>query len=762
MFYPTFIVRQSSIYLIKNLSYLLESVCMQKTEVSIDFDGKTYSLETGRFAKFASGSVMVRCGDSMVLVTAVASKKENKDIDYLPLQVEYREKTSAAGKFPGGFLKREGRPSNHEILCSRLIDRPIRPMIPQSWSFETQILATVFSFDPEVNPDTLGMVGASAALMISDIPYDGPISEVRVGRINGEFVINPSFEQLENSDIDMTVAGTDSSIVMVEGESNEISEQDFLDSLEFAHKKIKLLNALQNDLASKFDIVKREYEEFEVPQEIKDLVENTIKDDLHKYVHSVTTKVERTEQRDKIKNTALEKVVEKFENNEEYADVNLERMVNEAFEEFEKKEMRTMITDESKRLDGRALDEIRNITCEIGVLPRAHGSALFTRGETQSLGNVTLGTARDEEMIDGLLPVFTNKFYLHYNFPPYSTGEVRRLGTGRREIGHGHLAERALKKMLPDESEFPYTIRVVSEILESNGSSSMATVCSGSLSMFDAGIPMKKPVAGIAMGLIKEGEKVAILSDILGDEDHLGDMDFKVTGTADGITACQMDIKIDGISFDIMTKALEQAKKGRLHILGIMNEAIDKPRADLSPYAPRFTTLKIPQDQIGAVIGSGGETIRQISSDNNVDINIEDDGTTVIAAVDAESANKALETIKGILQKPEEGKVYEGVVKEIREGMGAFIEFLPKKSGLLHISQIAYERIDKIEDVMKVGDKIEVKLLEITRDGKFRLSRRALLPKPEGWEERPPRRRDDSRGNSRGGGNYNRRNDRRR
>ena len=736
---------------------------MQKIEVSIDFDGKTYSLETGRFAKFAS-SVMVRCGDSMVLVTAVASRQEKKDIDYLPLQVEYREKTSAAGKYPGGFLKREGRPSNHEILCSRLIDRPIRPMIPQSWSFETQILATVFSFDPEVNPDTMGMVGASAALMISDIPYDGPISEVRVGRIDGEFVINPSFEQLKNSDIDMTVGGTDSSIVMVEGESDEISEQDFLDALEFAHVKIKLLNSLQKDLASKCDVKKREYEEFIINQEIKELVENTIKSDLHNYVHSVTTKVERTEQRDKIKNLALEKVVEAFAEKEEFAEINIERMVNEAFEEFEKKEMRTMITDELKRLDGRALDEIRKITCELGVLPRAHGSALFTRGETQSLGNVTLGTARDEEMIDGLLPVYTNKFYLHYNFPPYSTGEVRRLGTGRREIGHGHLAQRALKKMLPDEAEFPYTIRVVSEILESNGSSSMATVCSGSLSMFDAGIPMKKPVAGIAMGLIKEDDKVAILSDILGDEDHLGDMDFKVTGTADGITAYQMDIKIDGISFDIMTKALDQAKQGRLHILGIMNEAIDKPRAELSQYAPRFTTLKIPQDQIGAVIGSGGETIRQISSDNNVDINISDDGTTVIAAIDAESANKALETIKSILQKPEEGKVYEGLVKEIREGMGAFIEFLPKKSGLLHISQIAYERIENISDVMKVGDKIEVKLLEITRDGKFRLSRRALLPKPEGWEERPPRRRDDSHHNSRGGDrrNDNRRNDNRR
>ncbi len=736
---------------------------MQKIEVSIDFDGKTYSLETGRFAKFAS-SVMVRCGDSMVLVTAVASRQEKKDIDYLPLQVEYREKTSAAGKYPGGFLKREGRPSNHEILCSRLIDRPIRPMIPQSWSFETQILATVFSFDPEVNPDTMGMVGASAALMISDIPYDGPISEVRVGRIDGEFVINPSFEQLKNSDIDMTVGGTDSSIVMVEGESDEISEQDFLDALEFAHVKIKLLNSLQKDLASKCDVKKREYEEFIINQEIKELVENTIKSDLYNYVHSVTTKVERTEQRDKIKNLALEKVVEAFAEKEEFAEINIERMVNEAFEEFEKKEMRTMITDELKRLDGRALDEIRKITCELGVLPRAHGSALFTRGETQSLGNVTLGTARDEEMIDGLLPVYTNKFYLHYNFPPYSTGEVRRLGTGRREIGHGHLAQRALKKMLPDEAEFPYTIRVVSEILESNGSSSMATVCSGSLSMFDAGIPMKKPVAGIAMGLIKEDDKVAILSDILGDEDHLGDMDFKVTGTADGITAYQMDIKIDGISFDIMTKALDQAKQGRLHILGIMNEAIDKPRAELSQYAPRFTTLKIPQDQIGAVIGSGGETIRQISSDNNVDINISDDGTTVIAAIDAESANKALETIKSILQKPEEGKVYEGLVKEIREGMGAFIEFLPKKSGLLHISQIAYERIENISDVMKVGDKIEVKLLEITRDGKFRLSRRALLPKPEGWEERPPRRRDDSHHNSRGGDrrNDNRRNDNRR
>jgi polyribonucleotide nucleotidyltransferase len=722
---------------------------MPKIQASIDFDGKKYTLETGHFAKFANGAVMVSCGDTMVLVTAVASDKENPDIDYLPLQVEYREKAGAAGKFPGGFLKREGRPSDHEVLCSRLIDRPIRPMIPKTWSFETQVLATVFSFDPEADPDTLGMVGASAALMISDIPFEGPVSEVRVGRINGEFVTNPSHEKLKESDIDMTIAGTDTSIAMVEGESKEISEQDFLDALEFAHNKIKELNDLQRKLLEQLDVVKREFTEPVIPEEIVDTIHDALQGELHDYVYSVTSKSERKEHRTELKEKALEKLTEKFADNEDYAETDFEKYAEEIFSKMEKEAMRTMIIKDHKRLDGRSLTDIRPITCEVGVLPRSHGSSLFTRGETQSLGMVTLGTGRDDQMVDGLLPVYTNRFYLHYNFPPYSTGEIKRLGTGRREIGHGHLAERALKNMLPDEADFPYTIRVVSEILESNGSSSMATVCSGSLALFDAGVPFKKPVAGIAMGLIKEEEDVAILSDILGDEDFLGDMDFKVAGTLDGITACQMDIKIDGLSFDIMTKALDQAKQGRLHILSIMNEAISNPREELSPYAPRFTSMKVPTDMIGAIIGQGGETIRSITASAGVEINIDDDGTLTIASTSKEATDKALEEINGLLRRPEEGEVYEGTVKEIREGMGAFIEFLPKKQGLLHISQIAYERTDNIENIMKVGDKVEVKLLEITNDGKYRLSRRALLPEPEGWvepERKPPSRDRNSRG----------------
>jgi polyribonucleotide nucleotidyltransferase len=734
---------------------------MAKQEVSINFDGKEYSLQTGHLARFASGSVMVRCGDTMVLVTAVADEKASPEIDYLPLQVEYREKSSAAGKFPGGFLKREGRPSDHEVLCSRLIDRPIRPMIPKTWPYETQVLATVFSFEPDVDPDTLGMVGASAALMLSDIPFEGPVSEVRVGRINGEFVVNPSHEQLKESDIDMTIAGTDTSIVMVEGESKEISEQDFLDTLEFAHSKIKILNDLQKQLVAKCEVVKRDFVEKEILAEISDTVMNAVKEELHDYIYSVTSKNERKAHRTRLKELALEKLTEFTADKEEYSELNLEALAEEIFSKLEKKEMRAMILKDKKRLDGRGLTDIRPISCEVGILPRSHGSALFTRGETQSLGMVTLGTNRDDQMIDGLLPTYTNRFYLHYNFPPYSTGEVKRLGTGRREIGHGHLAERALKFVIPEESVFPYTIRVVSEILESNGSSSMATVCSGTLSLLDAGVPIKKSVAGIAMGLIKEEEDVAILSDILGDEDFLGDMDFKVAGTSDGITACQMDIKIEGLPIEIMRRALEQARQGRLHILGIMNDTISQPREDISPYAPRFTVLTVPTDKIGAIIGTGGETIRGITQKAGVEIKIDDDGTLTIASTSKESTDIALEEINGILRVPEEGEVYEGTVKEIREGMGAFIEFLPKKQGLLHISQMAYERVNNISDVMKVGDKVEVKLLEITPDGKFRLSRRATMPEPEGWVEPESTYRSSSGGNrdrrSSGGGGRDRR-----
>jgi len=708
---------------------------MARHIVKIDFEGREYSLETGRFAKFAN-SVMVSCGETMVLVTAVASEKENNEIDYLPLQVEYREKTASAGKFPGGFLKREGRPSEHEILCARLIDRPIRPMIPKTWHYETQIIATVFSSDPNVDADTLAAVGASSALMISDIPFVGPISEVKVGRIDGEFVANPSFEQLKNSDIDITVAGTDDSIVMVEGESKEISEEEFLSALSFAHSKIKILNKLQSDFANGVSKEKRAFVEKTPPEELVEIVSNAIYEDLVNYVHSVTTKKERHNMRLELYEKALASAQSHYESKEVEDEVmmpdSLEKDVEEILAKLEKKEMRKMILTEGKRLDGRGLTEIRPISCEVGLLPRTHGSSLFTRGETQSLSTVTLGTKDDEQMVDGLLPVYTQPFYLHYNFPPFCTGEVGRLGgINRREIGHGNLAERALKQMVPNQTEFPYTIRVVSDILESNGSSSMATVCAGSLALFDAGVPMKKPVAGIAMGLIKEENDVAILSDILGDEDFLGDMDFKVAGTADGITACQMDIKIQGLSMEIMKKALEQARQGRLYILSIMNSTISQPRDDISPYAPRFTNIKIPTDTIGAVIGTGGETIRSIIAQTGTSINIDDTGNVMIAATNAEDAEKAVKLIQALIRKPTAGEVYTATVVEVREGLGAIVEFLPKKQGLLHISEIAHERTNSVGSVLKVGDVLDLKLIEITRDGKFRFSRKALLPRPE-------------------------------
>lgn len=708
---------------------------MQKKEVSINFDEKKYSLETGRLAKQAGGSVMVRCGDTMVLVTVVATPEE-RDVDYLPLQVEYREKTASAGKFPGGFLKREGRPSDHEVLAGRLIDRPIRPMIPKSWRYDTQIIATVYSAEPAVEPDTLAMVGASAALMISDVPYDGPVSEVRVGRVDGEFVINPSFETLKNSDIDLTIAGTDDSIMMVEGESDEISEEDFLKAILFGHEKIKELNGLQRSLVETIDVVKRDFEEKTIPEKLVDFVTELVEAEIDKLVHTVTKKTERSDRIAEMKEYAVERAGEEFAEDPDFDDeFDYAEAVSGIVKDVQKKKMRKMILEEKRRIDGRELDEIRQITCEVDLLPRSHGSALFTRGETQSLATATLGTKSDVQLIDGLLPMYSQPFYLHYNFPPFCTGETGRMFVGRREIGHGNLAERALRKLFPEAENFPYTVRVVSDILESNGSSSMATVCAGSLALFSAGVPMGKPVAGIAMGLVKEGDDVAVLSDILGDEDFLGDMDFKVAGSEDGITACQMDIKIDGMPIAIMETALEQARQGRLHILSVMNQTISEPKSDLSEYAPRFTTLQIPPETIGAVIGSGGETIREICAVTNTDINIDDDGTVLIAATSGEESAEAVRMIQELIRQPEEGEVYEGTVKEVREGLGAIIEFLPKKTGLLHISQIAHERTENVSDVLSAGDTVEIKLLEIQRDGKYRLSRKALLPRPEGMPE---------------------------
>lgn len=697
---------------------------MAKITAKIDFEGKEYSLETGQLAKFANGSVVVKSGETMLLVTAVASS-ELKDVDFLPLTVEYREKLSAVGKFPGGFIKREGKPSDNEVLTARLIDRPIRPMFPDTWHYETQIIANVFSADPETDPDTLAAVGTSAALLISDIPFNEPLSEVRVGKIDDNYVINPSFEERKNSILDITVAGTDSAILMVEGEAKEISEEDFLGALEFAHSKIKLLNDLQRQLASQLEIVKRDYPIDEPPAELVQLIKDNTQSDLNEYIHKVTSKAERTATRKALYETALLKAQEMYAENEEMLE-KLEKYVSSILDDFERDLMRKMIIDEKRRLDGRGLQDIRPISCEVGLLPRSHGSALFTRGETQSLCSVTLGTQKDSQTIDGIDPVYQERFMLHYNFPPFSTGEVGKMMVSRREIGHGHLAWRALKGQLPDEMEFPYAIRVISDILESNGSSSMATVCSGSLGLFDAGVPMKKPVAGIAMGLIKEGEDVAILSDILGDEDHLGDMDFKVTGTVDGITACQMDIKIEGITIDIMKQALHQANAGRMHILGIMNQTISEPRDDISKYAPRFFKMSIPTEMIGAVIGTGGETIRSITTQSQSEITIEQDGTVVIAASNSDQAQVARQLIEALIRKPQVGEIYMSVVKEIKPNLGAIVEFLPRQQGLLHISQIANERVEDISKYLKVGDKIELKLIEMTPDGKYRLSLKAI------------------------------------
>lgn len=729
--------------------------------VSAEIDGQLYTLETGRYAKFANGNVMMSCGDTMILINAIASNDE-MDVDFLPLMVDYRERMSASGKIPGGFLKRESRPSTKEILVARLIDRPLRPLFPKSWHYDTQVIAWVMSAQPEIDPENIAATGASAALLISDIPFEGPMSEVRVAKIDGNFKVNPTPEELEIAEIDFSVAGTDESILMVEGESNEISEDDFLEVLDFAHTKIREFNNLQRELLKKVNKEKRAITEKEIPSDIYNAVVNAITDKTRVYVNTVTTKSERQETRNQLRDEAVAVVEEKFADNEEYAD-KLIAYANSSFSKLEKHLMREMIIKDGKRLDGRSLTDVRPIETEVGLLPRVHGSSLFTRGETQSLTSVTLGTERDEQMIDGLLPTYYTNFYLHYNFPPFSVGETGRYtGAGRREIGHGNLAERALKKLMPSKEEFPYTVRIISDILESNGSSSMATVCAGSMALMHAGVPIKKPVAGIAMGLIKEGDDVAILTDILGDEDFLGDMDFKVAGTKDGITACQMDIKIGGLSVEIMKKALNQAKEGRLHILDKMNETIQTKNEELSKFAPRFTTLQVEKDEIGTVIGSGGDTIRDITKQSNAVININDDGVVTIATNNDDDAQIALNMIKRLLEKPEEGKVYTGKVDSVREGLGAIVEFLPKKKGLVHISEIQWERTETVGDHLEEGQEIQVKLLEATRDGKYRLSIRALLDKPEGFVERPPRDKDDrNKGGNRGGGNRDRR-DRRR
>jgi polyribonucleotide nucleotidyltransferase len=693
----------------------------------VEIGGKIFSIETGRYAKQANGAVMVRYADTMVLVTAVASELANSDQDFFPLQVEYKERTSAAGKFPGGYIKREGRPTEKEILSSRLIDRPIRPLFPDGFRNETQIIAFVYSHDGENDADVLAAVGASAALTISDIPFDGPAAEVRVGRINNQFILNPTLQQLKESDIELIVAGTADSIMMVEGESKEISEELLLSALKFAQIELKKLVELQLELKKEAGKAKKEIIAAVIDEALKKDVYDLSYEKLKEIVHSVLSKEDRSAKNKGLTNSVQESLKEKYPEQV--------KVIGEILHDLEKDLMRNRILSEGIRLDGRNTTQIRPISIELGTLPRTHGSALFTRGETQSLSSVTLGTKNDEQTIDGLIDEYTKKFMLHYNFPPFSVGEVGRMsGVGRREIGHGNLAERALKILMPPETIFPYTVRLISDILESNGSSSMAPVCAGSLGLMDAGVPIRKACAGIAMGLVKEGGQFAVLSDILGNEDHLGDMDFKVAGTNEGITAFQMDIKIKGISFEIMEKALNQAKDGRLHILGIMNEAISTPREYLSPFAPRLITMKVEQDQIGLIIGPGGKTIQGMQRTFGVDINIDDDGTINIASPNKESAAKCKDYIKKMTATPEVGEIYDGVITKIMD-FGAFVEILPGKEGLLHISQIDSKRVNKVTDYFKEGDKVTVKLIKV-ENGKFSLSRKELL-KDNGQEAQP-------------------------
>ncbi len=693
----------------------------------IEVGGKPLIIETGKMARQANGAVMLQYGETMILVTAVASAEERTDIDFFPLSVEYRERAFAAGKIPGGFFKREGKPTEKEILSARLIDRPIRPLFPKDYRNDTQIAAFVYSYDGENDADVLGAIGASIALTISDIPFQGPIAEVRVGKVNGELIVNPTAQQIEESEIELVVAGTADSIMMVEGEAKEVSEDDLLEALDFAHDSIKKIVEVQNELRELCGKPKMEVTEKVIEEELVNDVKALAYDEYKELVASVLAKEERSLKNKELNNKVQEALEEKYPERE--------KDIAEILHDIEKDLMRERILTEGKRLDGRTTTEVRPITCEIGVLPRTHGSSLFTRGETQSLTTLTLGSKRDEQIIDGLQEEYSKRFMLHYNFPPFSVGETGRYsGPGRREIGHGNLAERALKFLIPPEGTFPYTIRLNSDILESNGSSSMATVCAGSLALMDAGVPVPKAIAGIAMGLIKEGDNYSVLTDILGNEDHLGDMDFKVAGSAEGITAFQMDIKIQGISFEIMRAALAQAKEGRMHILGIMNEAISEPRKELSPYAPVIDSLQIKVDQIGALIGPGGKVIQKIQKDYGVDITVEEDGKVSIAAPRAEAAREAKSYIKSILAEPEIGAVYQGTVKRVME-YGAFVEIIPGKEGLLHVSNLDWKRVEKVADYLKEGDKVEVKLIKI-ENGKLSLSRKALLERPPKEEKK--------------------------
>ena len=698
-------------------------------------DGRTITLETGKLAKQADGAVELRMGNTMILATVVSAKEAGEGVDFMPLQVEYKEKFSSFGRFPGGFLKREGRASDYEILTSRLVDRVLRPLFPDNYHADTFVNITLYSTDGVDIPDALAGLAASAAIAVSDIPFNGPISEVRVARIDGKFVINPTFEQLEKADMELMVGATYDNIMMVEGEMNEVSEAELLAALKAAHEAIKEQCVAQVELAKELGIEKREYCHEVNDEELRKDIHDKCYDKAYKIAQTgCADKHWRQDQFDAICKEYIESLPEE-ERDEKTP------LIKRYYHDVEKEAVRRCILDEGTRLDGRKTTEIRPIWCEVDYIPGPHGSAVFTRGETQSLSTVTLGTKLDEKIVDDVINQGRERFLLHYNFPPFSTGEAKaQRGVGRREIGHGNLAHRALKRMFPDD--FPYVCRIVSDILESNGSSSMATVCAGTLALLDAGVKMKKPVSGIAMGLITDtaSSKYAVLSDILGDEDHLGDMDFKVTGTRDGITATQMDIKCDGLSYEILERALLQARDGRLHILNIIENTIPAPREDYKPHVPRIVTMLIPKELIGAVIGPGGKVIQGIQEASGATVSIdeiEDGGYIEVAASNKASIDKALDMIRAIVALPEEGKVYTGKVRSILE-FGAFVEFMPNRDGLLHISEISWNRLDDMAaSGIKEGDTVEVKLIEIDKKtGKYRLSMRALQPKPEGYVER--------------------------
>ncbi|MGH7252208.1 MAG: polyribonucleotide nucleotidyltransferase [Nitrospiraceae bacterium] len=697
--------------------------------IEMDLAGRRLRLETGRVAKQADGAVLATYGDTVVLATAVASQTVRPGIDFLPLTVDYQEKAYAAGKIPGGYFKREGRPSEKEVLTSRLIDRPMRPLFPQGYYYETQVIASVLSADQTGSSDVVGITAASAALTLSDIPFGGPVAGVRIGRVNGQFVVNPDLATLEANDLHLVVAGTGDAVMMVEGGGNELPESVMIDAIEVAHAEIKKIVGKILELQALAGRPKRTVVAEAIAPALSDAVRQLVAGPIRDAI-LIPNKTARQERLAQILDEAIEKL--------KTDDPDRSRHIKLVFHSLEYTEVRKMILERGVRADGRGPTDIRTVTCEVGVLPRTHGSALFTRGETQSLAVVTLGTTEDEQRIDALEGEYYRTFMLHYNFPPFSVGEARPLRSpGRREVGHGALAERALRPVIPSKETFPYTLRLVSDILESNGSSSMATVCGGALALMDAGVPIKEPVAGIAMGLIKEGERVMVLSDILGLEDHLGDMDFKVTGTKHGVTALQMDIKIAGITPKLMRQALDQARKGRLYILERMAEALPGARPNLSPFAPRIFTLKIKQDRIRDVIGPGGKMIRSIIAECGVKINVEDTGDISIAAVDEASAKKAIEMINRLTEEVEVGRIYLGTVRKIMD-FGAFVEILPGTDGLVHISQLAHHRVKSVSDEVKEGDQVMVKVLEIDKQGKIRLSRKEAMAPPSASAPKEP------------------------